>query len=152
MSQRRHPNTLIGQRLRELRKQKGLLQRDVQTASGLQRGYVSRVERGHTIPSLETLEKFARVLEVPLFRLFYSGDAPAPTPHLTPRMTLEEVSADSPEEARFFARLKRLMHQVADSDREVLLGLAKRLAEREGEAGRAAPGGPQPIPQAKTAN
>ena len=128
---RRHPNTLIGQRLRDLRKQRGLLQRDVQKASGLQRGYVSRVERGHTIPSLETLEKFARVLEVPLFRLFYEGEGPPPTPHLTVRTSLLDLSSEDSAEARFLSRLKRLVHRVADPDRDVLLGLAKRLADRE---------------------
>lgn len=131
MGPRRHPTTLIGQRLRDLRKQKGLLQRDVQKASGLQRGYVSRVERGHTIPSLDTLEKFARVLEVPLFRLFYSGEGPPPTPHLTARTTLLDLSSEDSAEAQFLSRLKKLVHRVADSDRDVLLGLAKRLADRE---------------------
>lgn len=146
MSHRRQPTTLIGQRLRELRKQKGLLQRDVQRASGLQRGYVSRVERGHTIPSLDTLEKFARVLEVPLYRLFYSGDAPPlPTPHLTDRTTLVGLlSDDDSSEARFLSRLKKLVHRVADPDRDVLLGLARRLAEREGLA--AAPSNGSAIP------
>lgn len=132
MSHRRQPNTLIGQRLRELRKQKGLLQRDVQNASGLQRGYVSRVERGHTIPSLDTLEKFARVLDVPLYRLFYNGETPPATPHLTVRTTLVDLATEDSSEARFLSRLKKLVHRVPDPDRDVLLGLARRLAEREG--------------------
>lgn len=141
MTHRRRPTTLIGQRLRDLRKQRGLLQRDVQKASGLQRGYVSRVERGHTIPSLDTLEKFARVLEVPLYRLFYSGEDPPPTPHLTSRTSLLDLSSENTAEARFLSRLQKVMRRVADTDRDVLLGLAKRLADREGPLDNPHPNG-----------
>src|SRR5215472_11443461 len=85
---------LIGQRIRQLREQKGLSQADLQEASGLWTHYISRVEHGHIVPSLETLEKFATALDVPLYRLFYEGEEPPPTPHLTPRRTLEELAED----------------------------------------------------------
>ena len=139
MSSRRKPNTSIGQRIRELRKQKGLSQRGMEEASGLHASYVSRVEHGHTVPSLETLEKFAKALDVPLYRLFYSGEQPPPTPHLTPRKTLEELATESESEARFLSRLKSLFRSLADSDRSVLLGLARRLAGREADNAVSAP-------------
>ena len=42
-------------------------QRDNEERAGLERCYVSRVENGHTVPSLETLERFAGALGVPLY-------------------------------------------------------------------------------------
>ena len=54
---------VIGDRLKTLREAKDLSQGDIEQRTGLLRCYVSRVENGHTVPSLETLEKFARALE-----------------------------------------------------------------------------------------
>jgi len=67
---------LVGDRLRAIREAKKLFQGDIEERSGLKRSYVSRVENGHTIPSVETLEKLARALEVPLYQLFYEGEKP----------------------------------------------------------------------------
>jgi transcriptional regulator with XRE-family HTH domain len=124
---------LIGERLRQLREHKSLSQGDVEKASGLLRCYISRVEHGHTVPSLETLERFAAALDVPLYRLFYTGeDAPA-TPNLTPRKTLEELADDpgsSGSEARFLLKLKGLVGKMGDSDRVFLLDFARKLAAR----------------------
>jgi transcriptional regulator with XRE-family HTH domain len=67
---------VIGQRLRELRESKNLSQGDVEQRAGLLRCYTSRVENGHTVPSIETLEKYARAVEIPLYRFFYDGEEP----------------------------------------------------------------------------
>ncbi len=56
---------IIGDRLRVLREHKKLSQGDIEKRTGLLRCYISRVEYGHTLPAVETLEKFARALEVP---------------------------------------------------------------------------------------
>lgn len=123
----------IGARLRQLREQKRLSQGDIEKTTGLLRCYTSRVENGHTVPSLETLERFAAALDVPLYRLFYTGeDAPA-TPNLTPRKTLEELAEDEGKvgaEARFLLKLKKVLDRIAEPDREVLLTVAKKLAAR----------------------
>jgi len=122
---------LIGQRLRQLREQKGFSQGDIEKASGLLRCYISRVEHGHTVPSLETLERFAAALDVPLYRLFYTGGDTPPTPNLTPRQTLEEL-ADEPgasgSEARFLLKLKGVAGKIVESDRRFLLDFARKLA------------------------
>src|SRR5580698_3708886 len=68
---------ILGQRLRQLREEKKLRQEDIQQRSGLLRCYISRVENGITVPSLATLEKIARSLEVPMYRLFYDGEPEA---------------------------------------------------------------------------
>lgn len=62
---------MIGDRLRELRSHKKLSQGDIEKRTGLLRCYLSRVENGHTVPTIETLEKIARALEVPMYQLFY---------------------------------------------------------------------------------
>jgi transcriptional regulator with XRE-family HTH domain len=126
-------NMLIGERLRQLREQKTLSQGDVEKASGLLRCYISRVEHGHTVPSLETLERFAAALDVPLYRLFYTGEDTPPTPNLTPRKTLEELADDpgsSGSEARFLLKLKGLVGKMVESDRVFLLDFARKLAAR----------------------
>jgi transcriptional regulator with XRE-family HTH domain len=71
---------LIGQRLRQLREGRNLSQADVEKRTGLLRAYVSRVEKGHTVPSLDTLERWADALEVPLYQLFYEGGVPPGPP------------------------------------------------------------------------
>jgi transcriptional regulator with XRE-family HTH domain len=124
---------LIGQRLRQLREHKGFSQGDIEKASGLLRCYISRVEHGHTVPSLETLERFAAALDLPLYRLFYTGEATPPTPNLTPRKTLEEVADDpgaSGSEARFLLKLKGVVGKMAESDRAFLLDFARKLTAR----------------------
>src|SRR6266568_9500770 len=67
----RMPNMVIGTRLRKLREDKDFSQGDIEKRTGLLRCYISRVENGHTVPSLETLERLASALEVPLYQLFY---------------------------------------------------------------------------------
>jgi transcriptional regulator with XRE-family HTH domain len=124
---------LIGERLRQLREHKGLSQGDVEKTSGLLRCYISRVEHGHTVPSLETLERFAAALDVPLYRLFYTGEDTPPTPNLTPRKTLEELAEDPGNmgsEARFLLKLKSFVGKMVESDRAFLLDFARKLAAR----------------------
>ena len=67
---------VISDRLRTIREQKDLSQGDIEKRTGLKRCYVSRVENGHTVPAVETLQKFARALEIPLYQLFYEDDKP----------------------------------------------------------------------------
>jgi transcriptional regulator with XRE-family HTH domain len=124
---------LIGTRLRQLREQKQLSQGDIEERTGLLRCYVSRVENGHTVPSLETLERFAGVLDVPLYQLFFSGEEAPQTPSLTPRKTLEELTGDNHEQTvdvQFLLKLRSLVTRLAEPDRDVILSLAKRLATR----------------------
>ncbi len=67
---------IIGDRLRELSEEKKLSQGDIGKRTGLLRCYISRVENGHTVPAIETLEKMARAFEVPVYELFYDGEEP----------------------------------------------------------------------------
>jgi transcriptional regulator with XRE-family HTH domain len=67
---------IIGNRLRAIREEKKLSQGDIEKRTGLLRCYISRVENGHTVPAIETLEKMARAMEIPLYQLFYDGERP----------------------------------------------------------------------------
>lgn len=124
---------IIGERLRQLRDAKRLTQGDIEHATGLLRCYISRVEHGHTVPSLGTLERFAAALDVPLYRFFYDGaDVPA-TPHLTPRRSLEQLAEEggsSGSEARFLLNVRGLLGRMTDRDRATFLHFAERLAVR----------------------
>src|SRR5271157_5320373 len=111
---------LIGSRLRQLREQKHMSQGDIEQRTGLLRCYISRVENGHTVPSLETLERFAAVLDVPLYQLFYSGEEAPPTPSLTPRKTLEEMAENGAVNGddKFLVKLTNVLTRLAQPDRD----------------------------------
>jgi transcriptional regulator with XRE-family HTH domain len=123
---------VIGTRLRALREQNKLSQGDIEKRTGLLRCYISRVENGHTVPSIETLEKLASALEIPLYQLFYEGDEPPPLPNLSKRRTTEELAMDEEtvKEMRFFEKVKRLLGRINEKDRQLLLYMAQKLASR----------------------
>jgi transcriptional regulator with XRE-family HTH domain len=123
---------VIGLRLRKLREEKDLSQGDIEKRTGLLRCYISRVENGHTVPSLETLERLAAALEIPLYTLFYEGDQPPELPNLTHRRTTNELAAEyaADKDTRFFQKVKRLLSQINDRDRRLLLYMAQKLASR----------------------
>lgn len=95
---------IIGDRLRTLREEKNLSQGEIEKRSGLLRCYISRVENGHTVPAFETIEKFARALEVPLYQLFYDGDEPPPLPRVFKRKSVGELAWEAPPKRRAFSK------------------------------------------------
>ncbi len=114
-----------------MRETKSLSQGEIEKRTGLLRCYISRVENGHTVPSIETLEKLARALEVPLYQLFYDSEEPPQLPNLPERKTADEIAwGSSPEEARFLNRMARLLERLNENDRRLLLHMAQRMAER----------------------
>ena len=78
---------IIGERLRALGEENKFSQGEVEKRAGLLRCYISRVENGHTVPAVETLEKFARALKVPMYQLFYEGEELPKLPNLPKRKT-----------------------------------------------------------------
>jgi transcriptional regulator with XRE-family HTH domain len=122
---------VIGERLRFLREQKNLSQADVEKATGLVCAYISRVENGHTVPGIETLEKFAGALEVPLYMLFYGGDEPPKLENLTKMKSADEIAFGSTrKEAKVLTRLRRLLGSASARDRRLLLAMAEKMARR----------------------
>ena len=89
------------------------------------------MENGHIIPSVDTLEKWARALEVPLYQLFYEGKEPPKLPHLPKRKTAEETAfGSSKKEARILATFHRLLGRIDKSDRQLLLFIARWMTKR----------------------
>jgi transcriptional regulator with XRE-family HTH domain len=120
---------VICDRLRELRESKDLSQGDIEKRTGLLRCYISRVENGHTVPAIETLEKFARALEVPLYQLFYEGDKPPQLPNLLKRKSSDDIVwGNSGKDAIYFHKLRRCLGKAAERDRKILLSFAQKLA------------------------
>jgi transcriptional regulator with XRE-family HTH domain len=120
---------IIGDRLRELREEKKLSQGDIEKRTGLLRCYVSRVENGHTVPAIETLEKMARALEVPLYQLFYEGEEPPKLPDLVKSKTSEDIAwGSSGKQAAYLHKLTKCLGKAEDADRRLILAMTQKMA------------------------
>jgi len=130
-----HPAMLrqisIGGTVRNYRLQTGMSQGDIEKRTGLLRCYISRVENGHTVPAIETLEKLARALECPLYQLFYDGEEPPQLPNLPKRKSSDDIAWGSVgKDARFLNKLRRLLGKVEEGDRKLILYMAQKMANR----------------------
>src|SRR5277367_6384061 len=100
---------VIGDKLKVLRMQRNLSQGEIEKRTGLLRCYISRVENGHTVPAIDTLEKLARALEVPMYELFYDGDKPPKLPKLPNRNVKEDGEwGSSGKDGKTLATFRRL--------------------------------------------
>jgi transcriptional regulator with XRE-family HTH domain len=116
---------IIGDRLRALREEMKFSQGDIEKRTGLLRCYISRVENGHTVPAIETLEKMARALEIPMYKLFYDGEEPPKMPHLPKRKTAEDLAWGSKgKDARLLAQFCRLFSRMEEDDLGMVLFMA----------------------------
>jgi transcriptional regulator with XRE-family HTH domain len=122
---------MIGERLREIREEKKLSQGDIEKRTGLLRCYVSRVENGHTVPAIETLEKMARALEVPVYQLFYEGEEPPKVTNLLKRKVSGDTAwGNTGKEARYLNKLRHLLAKTEEGDRKLILHMAQKMANR----------------------
>lgn len=122
---------IIEDRLRSIREEKKLSQGDVEKRTRLLRCYISRVENGHTVPAVETIEKFARALEVPMYQLSYNGEKPLELPGLPKGKTAGEVAWGSMgKDASYLSRFRRLLAKTTDGDRKLLLSIAQKMAAK----------------------
>src|SRR5947199_10741790 len=111
-----------------MREQKRLSQGDIEKRTGLLRCYISRVENGHTVPAIETLEKMARALEVPMYQLFYDGEEPPKLPNLPKRKSSDEIAWGSVgKEARYLSKLWRVVGNANEQDRKLIMQLAEKV-------------------------
>src|SRR6202050_3196138 len=123
---------VIGDRLRALREAKSLSQGEIEARTGLLRCYISRVENGHTGPSIETLEKMARALEVSMYQIFYDGR------HKPPAMKPLKVApgwGSTGSDARTLDRFRRLLRRTSADDRKLLLFMAQKMSQRQKRTG-----------------
>jgi transcriptional regulator with XRE-family HTH domain len=123
---------IIGDRLRALREAKNLSQGDIEKKTGLLRCYISRVENGHTVPAIETLEKMARALEIPMYKLFYDGEKPPKLLNLPRRKTADDLAWGSKgKDARMLAQFCRLFSRMEEDELRMVLFLAQKMARRK---------------------
>ena len=115
----------IGDTLKAIREAKGMSQGDIEERTGLFRCYISRVENGHTSPAIETLEKFARALEVQMYELFYDGEEP-PKKRSEPSSDSRSWGAKG-RDARSISRFRRLLATTSPEDRKLLLSVAEMM-------------------------
>jgi transcriptional regulator with XRE-family HTH domain len=125
----------LADQLRQLRESKKLSQGDIQIRSGLLRCYISRVENGHTVPALETLEKIARALEVPLYQLFYESRPVSDAPPAT--KNAKEDWASRGKGFRMFRRIRNAVARLDNRDRRLLIQFAVKLSAEAGRNGKA---------------
>jgi transcriptional regulator with XRE-family HTH domain len=118
----------IGAKLRELRKAKNLSQGDIEKRTGLFRCYTSRVEHGHTVPTVETLEKYAHALEVPLYRFF--TDAESVVKPKLPRRDDSSLWGSRGKERDELRKLAKALLRMDEQDRKLLVSMAQRMARR----------------------
>jgi len=109
----------IGTTIRGYRLQRGMSQGDIEKKTGLLRCYLSRVENGHTVPSLETLQKIAKALDLKLSEFFAD----------------EVVGRDmgglnlGEEEIRFLTQIQRYSAHLGENDRRLLLAMVRKFAQ-----------------------
>ena len=122
---------VISERLKRLREAQNLSQGDIQERTGLFRCYLSRLENGRTVPSIETLEKLARSMEVPLYQLFYDGEEPPELPDLPKGKSADDIAwGTRGKDARVLGRFRRLLGRIDEGDRRLLLYMAQKMANR----------------------
>jgi len=121
---------IIGDRLRALREEKNLSQGDIEKRTGLLRCYISRVENGHTVPAIETLEKMARAFEVPMYQLFYDSDEPPKLLNLPKGKSDEDLWGSSGKDARFLNKLRRLLSKTDEEHRKLVMHMAQKMVRR----------------------
>ncbi len=108
----------IGTTIRAHRLQRGLSQGDIEKKTGLLRCYLSRVENGHTIPSLDTLSKIAGALDLPISQ-FFAEDT------LGKQLNTQKLSDD---ELKFLTQIRRYSTNLNESDRKLLLAMVRKFA------------------------
>ena len=121
---------IICDRLRDLREVKHLSQGDIEKRTGLLRCYISRVENGHTIPAIETLEKMARALEVPMYQLFYDGDEPKELPAIS-KADRPITWGESGQSSRYVHKLRKSLAKMSDENRSLVMYMAQKVSRRK---------------------
>jgi transcriptional regulator with XRE-family HTH domain len=110
---------LVGERLRALREAKGLTQDAIERLTAIRRNQLSRYENCNLLPSLESLEKLAIALKVPLWQLFYGTEASA------------HQKTGKNKRDRFLDRLRPLLARMDQRSRQLLLHMAYGMVKKK---------------------
>jgi transcriptional regulator with XRE-family HTH domain len=119
---------ILSDRLRALREEKHLTQGDIEKRTGLARSYISRVENGHTVPVIETLEKMAGALEVPMYQLFYDGEEPPKLSNPLKYASAGNIAWGSTgKEDCFLSKFRGVLGRMDEENRKLILSLALKM-------------------------
>ena len=116
------PRVNIGDVIKTYRSQRGLSQGDIERRTGLLRCYLSRVENGHTVPSLETLAKIAEAMDISLADFFPGTETPRD------RETQKALGELSQDEIRFLAEIKKYSNTLSEGDKRLVLAMIRKMA------------------------
>ena len=116
------PRVNIGEVIKTYRNQRGLSQGDIERRTGLLRCYLSRVENGHTVPSLETLAKIAEAMDISLADFFPGTETPRD------RETQKALGELSQDEIRFLAEIKKYSNTLSEGDKRLVLAMIRKMA------------------------
>jgi transcriptional regulator with XRE-family HTH domain len=123
---------VIGDRLRELREGKELSQGDIEKRTGLLRCYISRVENNHTVPAVNTLEKLARALEVPMYQLFHEGEA---SPDVRRSKPDDQADHDNwgmtGRDRAYVSTLQKALSKMKPADHKLFLHMVQKMSKRK---------------------
>lgn len=119
---------IVGERLRAIRESKKLSQGDIEKRTGLLRCYISRVENGHTVPSVETLEKMARAMEIELYQVFFESNPKEGPKEL--KLPERQAPRLSRKDTNVVSRIGHFVGRMDDRDKKLLVGFAQKLAAR----------------------
>jgi transcriptional regulator with XRE-family HTH domain len=123
---------VIGDRLKELREAKELSQGDIEKRTGLLRCYISRVENNHTVPAVNTLEKLARALEVPMYQLFHAGEASPDVRRSTPDDQEDHDNwGITGRDREYVSTLQKALGKMTPGNRNLLLHVLQKVAKRK---------------------
>jgi transcriptional regulator with XRE-family HTH domain len=117
-------SVIVGERLKAIRESKDMSQGDIERKTGLLRCYISRVENGHTVPAIETLEKMARAMDIELYQLFFEKDG-KPEELKLPKRQTQKLSG---KDGKVLSRLSTLLPRMDDRDKTLLVGFAQKMA------------------------
>ena len=117
---------VVGDRLKELRESKMLSQGDIEKRTDLLRCYISRVENNHTVPSVDTLEKLARALEVPMYQLFHAGTASPDVRKL--KLEDDDDWGATGKDGAYISQLAKALGQMKPADRKLLFAVARKVS------------------------
>ncbi len=106
----------LGDAIRKIRHSKGLSQGEMQKRTGILRSYLSRVENGHTVPSLATLQRLATAMEVRLADFFSPDGGIVPEPQLSEAAT------------EYLGELKSYLPNLSAEQKQELLDMVKEMA------------------------
>ena len=114
---------IIGERLRQLRERKNMSQGDLERLTGLLRCYTSRVENGHTVPAIETLQKYAKALEIQMWQFFAEDGADV-------KAIAIAQEPPSNKSSRALRPFLSIIPAISPRDQKILLHMARAMTRR----------------------